>query len=62
MSAIEPLPVINPYQGKGSLEEAWRKGFQGGRRLAHPTSNYGKVYAMGREARKAWDQANAPKR
>lgn len=52
----ELLPVINPYQGKGSLEEAFHRGFMKRRRNAPPSSSYGKVYEAGKAARQAWDE------
>jgi hypothetical protein len=43
----------NPYKAQGSLEEAWRRGFDGQPMLAYPGSNYAKAYDEGRAARAA---------
>lgn len=59
MMSTPPPPPPNPYQGKGSLEVAWRKGFEGKRRLAHPRSSYGIAYRLGKEARADWEKACA---
>ncbi|MBR8343040.1 hypothetical protein KDX40_04715 [Burkholderia ambifaria] len=42
---------VNPYAHQGSLGEAWRKGFEGGRPLAAPGSSYMKAYDEGKAAR-----------
>ncbi|WP_321929871.1 Lar family restriction alleviation protein [Burkholderia cenocepacia] len=43
----------NPYAHQGSLGEAWRKGFTGGRPLAAPGSAYMQAYDEGKAARAA---------
>lgn len=47
-----PMPV-NPYSGKGSMREAWQRGFEGRPMLAHPGSDYARAYAEGQTARAA---------
>lgn len=45
----------NPYPGKGSITEAWQRGFEGRPMLAHSGSVYASAYAEGRAARKVDD-------
>jgi hypothetical protein len=52
--------VANPYAHQGSIGEAWRKGFEGGRPLAAPGSAYMKAYEEGKAARAAIAQPELP--
>jgi hypothetical protein len=49
----------NPYAQQGSLEEAWRRGFNGERGIAARGSNYYKVWKEGEAARKAFEAGKA---
>ncbi|WP_175777457.1 hypothetical protein [Burkholderia anthina] len=51
---------VNPYADKGSLGEAWRKGFEGGRPLAAPGSAYMKAFDEGKAARAGIVQPEPP--
>lgn len=45
-----PLPR-NPYSGKGSMAEAWQRGYEARPMLAAPGSDYARAYAEGKAAR-----------
>jgi hypothetical protein len=50
----------NPYRAQGSLEEAWKRGFNGERGIAVRGSNYDRVWHEGAAARKEFDAGRQP--